>query len=131
MQRLNAASINKCVAINKETLAYNPDTTLLGEEKMITAYTAESHINKCLYPCLLEKEFLQWLVLGPVYTKCQRQRCDNSAMMLQNGFAMRTESLASSQSDHSVGGDAWCKRALRVNLYQSEIDIASRWIHRE
>ena len=49
---------------------------------------------------------------GPVYTKRQRQRCDNSAMMLQNGFAthfqasplisMRTESLMSSQSGRSV-----------------------------
>ena len=47
-------------------------------------------------------------LLGTVYTKCQRQRCDNSAMTLQNGAAthfqasplmsMRTESLASSQS---------------------------------
>ena len=61
--------------------------------------------------------------LGPVYTKLQRQRCDNSAMTLQNGFAthfqasllisMRTESVASSQSSRSIDADAWCKRALR------------------
>ena len=46
-------------------------------------------------------------VLGPVYTKCQRQRCDKFAVMLHNGFAthfqasplisMRIESLAASQ----------------------------------
>ena len=61
--------------------------------------------------------------LGSVYTKRQHQRCDNSAMTLQNGFvthfqaysliSMRTESLASSQNGRSVDADAWCKRALR------------------
>ena len=60
--------------------------------------------------------------LWPVYTKRQRERCDNSAMTLQNGFAthfqasplisMRTESLASSQSGRSIDADASCKRAL-------------------
>ena len=61
-------------------------------------------------------------MLGPVYTKHQRQCCDNSAMTRQNGFAthfqasplisMRTESLVSSQSGRIVDADAWCKRAL-------------------
>ena len=51
-------------------------------------------------------------MLGPVYTKRQRQHCDHSAITLQNGFAthfqasplisMRTELLASSQSGRSV-----------------------------
>ena len=54
--------------------------------------------------------------LEPVYTKRQRQRCDESAMTLQNGFAthfqvsplisMRTESVVSSQSGRSVDADA-------------------------
>ena len=62
------------------------------------------------------------ILLEPVYTKRQHQHCDNSAVMLQNGFAthfqasplisMRAESLASSQSCRSVDADAWCKRAL-------------------
>ena len=73
-------------------------------------------------------------VLGPVYTKCQRQRCDNSAMKLailfslktmeslKNGlqpnsgvtplFSMRTVSLASSQSCCCIDADAGCKQAL-------------------
>ena len=62
------------------------------------------------------------LELGPVYTKRQCQRWDNSPMTLQNGIAthfqasplisMRRESLVSLQSGHSIGADAWCKRAL-------------------
>ena len=74
-------------------------------------------------------------VLGPIYTKRQRQRCDNSAMtlailfslktveLLENGlqthsratplFSMRTESQASC----SVDADAWYKRALRTEIF--------------
>ena len=74
-------------------------------------------------------------LLGPVYTKCQHQRCDNSVMTLvilfslksveslenrlqpHSGvtpfFSMRTESQASSLSCHSIDADAWCKWALR------------------
>ena len=65
------------------------------------------------------------LLVRAIYTKHQGQRCDNSAIMLQNGFAthfqasplisMTTESLASSQSGRSVDADAWCKRALKLN----------------
>ena len=69
--------------------------------------------------------------IGIVYTKRQRQRCDNSAMILailfslktvQNGvatnfqvtplFSMRTELLASLQSCRSIDADAWCKWTL-------------------
>ena len=72
--------------------------------------------------------------LGPVYTKHKHQCCDNCVIMLailfylktmkslENGlqpqseatplFSMRTESLASSQSCHSVDTDAWCKWAF-------------------
>ena len=75
--------------------------------------------------------------LGPVYTKRQRQRCDNSAMTLailfslksveslenrlqpHSGvtpfFSMRTESQASSLSCHRVDADAWCKWALTAH----------------
>ena len=73
--------------------------------------------------------------LGSVYTKRQRQRCDNSAMMLQNGFAthfqasplisMRTESLASSQSGRSVDADAWCKRSVHT-VYVS-VQMVRMW----
>ena len=71
---------------------------------------------------------------GPLYTKHQHQRCDNSVMMLviqfslktmeslENGlqphsgatvlFSMITVSLASSQRFHSIDSDAWCKGAL-------------------
>ena len=74
--------------------------------------------------------------LGPIYTKRQSQRCNNSVMTLailhllktieslKNGLqphcgaspllTMRTESLASSQSCCSVDSDAWCKWALKV-----------------
>ena len=74
--------------------------------------------------------------LGPVYTKRQRQHCDNSVMMLANLFSlklveslenrlqhhsgatplfsMRTESQASSLSCCSVDVDAWCKWALTI-----------------
>ena len=75
----------------------------------------------------LMRRVTYFIALGPVYTKRQRLRCKNSAMTLQKGFvthfqvspliSMRTESLMSSQSDRSVGADAWCKQALRVNLY--------------
>ena len=63
-------------------------------------------------------------VLGPVYTKRQRQRCDHSAMtlvilfslksmeMLENG--LQTHSGASSQSCHSIDTDTWCKGALNL-----------------
>ena len=76
-------------------------------------------------------------LLGPIYTKRQRQCCDNSAMtlailfslktmeLLQNGvttyfqviplISMRTESQASSQSCRSIDADAWCKRALKCS----------------
>ena len=72
--------------------------------------------------------------LGPVYTKCQHQRCDQSVITLaslflvktteslENGlqpysgvipvFSMRTESLASSQSCRSGDADACYKQAL-------------------
>ena len=71
-----------------------------------------------------------------IYTKRQRQCCDNWAMMLailfslktieslENGVAthfqvtplisMRTESLASSQSCRKVVVGSWCKRALKI-----------------
>ena len=74
--------------------------------------------------------------LGPVYTKHQRQRCDNSAMTLaillslksveslenrlqtHSGatplFSMRTELQASSLSCCSVDADAWCKWSLTL-----------------
>ena len=88
------------------------------------------------------------LVSGPVYTKRQRQRCDNSVMMLvilfslksveslenrlqpRSGatslFSMRTESLASSLSCCSVDADAWCKRALRLNHSLREMVLYNR-----
>ena len=69
-----------------------------------------------------------------MYTKRQRQLCDNAAMTLailfslksmeslENGLqtqsgatpliSMRTESQASSQRCRRVDADAWCKRAL-------------------
>ena len=78
-------------------------------------------------------------VLGPVYTKRQRQLCDNSAMTLailfslktmeslenrlktQSGatplFSMRTESQASSQSCRTVDADAWYKWALNDPIW--------------
>ena len=71
---------------------------------------------------------------GPVYTKCQQQCCNNSAMTqailfslkemvsLQNGlathfraaslFSMRTVLVASLQSCYGVDAGAWCKWAL-------------------
>ena len=77
--------------------------------------------------------------LGPIYTKRQRQCCDNSAMTLPIPFSlksveslenrlqphsgatplisMRMESQASSQSYRSVDADAWCKWALRCHIY--------------
>ena len=89
--------------------------------------------------------------LGPVYTKRQRQSCDNSTMTLailfslksmetlENGlqphsgvtplFSMRTESQASSQSCRSIHADAWCKWAFRVRWSKS--DIACRCVHRQ
>ena len=73
-------------------------------------------------------------VLGPIYTKCQRQCCDNSAKMLvirfslktmeslPNGiaihfwatplFSMRTVLLVPWQSCRSVDADASCKRTF-------------------
>ena len=83
-----------------------------------------------------ERQFINWQwQSGPVYTKRQHQRCDNSAMTLailfslksmeslenrlqpHSGvtplFSMRTESQESSQSCCSVDADAWCKRALK------------------
>ena len=78
--------------------------------------------------------------LEPVYTKRQRQRCDNSVMTLailfslktmessEIGvatyflatplFSMRTELLASLQRNRSVDADSWCKRAF--NLVMNE-----------
>ena len=78
------------------------------------------------------------MIQGPIYTKRQRQRCDNSVMTLttlfslktmeslQNWvathfrmtllFLMRTLLLASSQSCSSVVVDAWCKRALKDSV---------------
>ena len=74
--------------------------------------------------------------LGPVYTKRQRQGCNNAAMTLVTLFSfksveslenalqthsgvtplisMRMESLASSQSCCSLDADAWCKRTLNI-----------------
>ena len=76
---------------------------------------------------------LKW----PVYTKRQRQHCNNSAMMLQNGFAihfqasplisMRTESLASSQTGRSVDADAWCKRALKWSYKTGSSKMNMKW----
>ena len=81
--------------------------------------------------------------LRPVYTKRQRQRCDNSAMMLamtlslksveslENGlqshsganplFSMRTELQVSSQSCRRVDADDWCKWALWANAKAKKI----------
>ena len=57
--------------------------------------------------------------LGPVYTKCQHQGCDHSAMTLVILFSLKsmetlenglqTHSGASSQSGRSIDVDAWCK----------------------
>ena len=104
----------------------------------------------CEWPCAQECYAMS---LGPVYTKRQHQRCDNSAMTLailfslktmeslQTGFAThfqatllfskRTVSLASSQSFCSVDADAWCKRALTmhsdpVNFCLSHINISNK-----
>ena len=83
-------------------------------------------------------------VQGPVYTKLQRQRCDNSAMMLelkttellQFGVATHFEGLhsfhensiiASSQSYRGFDADAWCKRALTGPLKHTL--PACNWIH--
>ena len=84
---------------------------------------------------LLENWSAMIKVLGPIYTKHQRQCCDNSGMTLailfslktveslENGLqthsgaipliSIRTESQASSQSCRSVDADAWCKRTLK------------------
>ena len=81
--------------------------------------------------------------LGPVYTKCQHQCCNNSAMTLamlfslktmeslENGlqphseatplFSMRAVSPVSSQSFHSIDFEAWCKRARKVKWLQTLI----------
>ena len=64
-------------------------------------------------------------LLGPVYTNRQLQYSDNSVMTLglqpHSGapplFSMRTESLASLQSCHSIDADAWCKPVLRFQQY--------------
>ena len=80
----------------------------------------------------------RWTALGSVYTKHQRQRCNNSAMtlailfplktmdLLENGlqpqsgvtplFSMKMVSLVSSQSSRSIDADTWCKRALTLNV---------------
>ena len=74
---------------------------------------------------------------GPVYTKHQCQRCDNSAMTLHwLGFAThfqasplisrRTESLASSQSGRSIDADPWCKPALRSSP-KASFTLASKY----
>ena len=77
--------------------------------------------------------------LRPVYTKRQRQHCDNSAMTLANMFSlksvellenklqphcrvtplfsMRTELQASSLSCRSVDADAWCKWSLSEQVW--------------
>ena len=82
--------------------------------------------------------------LGSVYSKPQRQRCDNSAMTLAILFSLKTmeslqievvthfqasplismtiESLASSQSCHRVDADAWCKRALSQQFKSDSLD---------
>ena len=97
--------------------------------------------NNLLQTQSTEKKILKYCsstALRPIYTKRQRQCCDNSAMMLaipfslktmeslQNGVAtyfqatpltsMRTKLQASSQSCRGIDADAWCKRALRVNF---------------
>ena len=91
-----------------------------------------------------ERNISAWSAQGPVYTKRQSQRCNNSVITLaillrlktmeslQNGvaihfrvtplFSMRTVSLASSQSCCSIDNDAWSKGALTDTLMQS-----SRW----
>ena len=71
--------------------------------------------------------------LGCVYTKRQRQTCDDAcdSVLIENSgvaskwirlqtdsrvtplFSMRTELLASWQSCRSFDADAWCKRALK------------------
>ena len=83
--------------------------------------------------------------LGPVYTKRQRQCCDNAAMTLailfslktmeslQNGvathfqatplFSMKTESQASSQRCRSIDADAWCKRALTISTFAKKTNV--------
>ena len=71
-------------------------------------------------------------VLGPIYTKRQRQRCDNSAMTLAILFSLKTEELLENglqthsratplfsmrtecKRHRSVDADAWYKRALRT-----------------
>ena len=85
-----------------------------------------------------------------IYTKRQRQRCDNSAMtlailfslksveLLQNGFAthfqatplisMRTKLQASLQSCRSVDADAdaWCKRTLRITPLNGHLPFTTK-----
>ena len=78
-------------------------------------------------------------LLGSIYTKHQRQHCDNSVMMLaiplslktmeshQIGvanpfqvtllFSMRRESLTSSQSCGSIDADTWCKWTLKPQVW--------------
>ena len=78
-------------------------------------------------------------LLGPVYTKRLRQRCDNSTMMLaillvlktmdllENGlqphsgvtpsFSMRTLLLATTRSCRSIDPDVQCKRALMKHTF--------------
>ena len=84
--------------------------------------------------------------LGTVYTKRQRQCCDNSAITLailfslktveslENRlqthfgatplFSMRTVLLSSSQSCRSVDADAWCKWALSVRIIRSPLPMS-------
>ena len=99
-------------------------TTTIATTTVTTARGMPSSFVICIIPVLL---------LGPVYTKRQHQRYDNSAMTLQNRFAthfqvsplisMRTESLASSQSGRIVDADAWCKRALIIQVVNSLYSI--------
>ena len=71
------------------------------------------------------------VVLGPVYTKRQRQRCNHSAMMIAILFSFKSmetlenglqiHSGASLQSCHSVDADVGVngalKRDLRIRTY--------------
>ena len=98
---------------------------------------------KCIdHPLRIEKKNPWKLIshlLGPIYTKRQRQRCydtcnsvlNENNRVLQNGFAthfqatplfsMRTESQASSQGCVSVDADAWCKQTLTTRMHSSRM----------
>ena len=99
-------------------------------------YFVKCWLHACQDAYRCNTVILQYFVKSkdPFTPKRQRQRCDNSLMMLailfslktmeslanilqpHSGatplFSMRTELQASSQSCRSVDADAWCKRAL-------------------